>query len=71
MNTNTRAAVVIALGVVVLLVLFRGGAMSGGRTGGGMMGGALLGGFGWMGISAVLIVVLVALLVWGMVGKKK
>ncbi len=52
MNTNTRAAVVIALGVVVLLVLFSGGAMSGGRTGGGMMGGAWMGGFGWMGIPA-------------------
>lgn len=71
MNTNTRAAVVIALGVVVLLVLFSGGAMSGGRTGGGMMGGAWMGGFGWMGIPAVLIVGLVALLVWGIVGKKK
>ena len=70
MNTNTRAAVVIALGVVVLLVLFGGGAMSGGRTAGGMMGGAWMGGVGWMGIPAVLIVGLAALLVWAMVGKK-
>ena len=34
------------------------------------MGGAWMGGVGWMGIPAVLIVGLAALLVWAMVGKK-
>ncbi len=78
MNANTRTAVVIALVVVALFVLFGGGAMSGWRTGGGMMGSAGIGGFGsnwmggagWMWIPAVLTVGLGVLLVWGTFGKK-
>ena len=71
MSANTNRTLIVALVVIVgLFVLFGGGAMTGGRMGGDMMGNAWMGGFGWMWISAVLVVGLGVLFVWGILGKK-
>ena len=71
MSANTTGALVVALVVVGLFVLFGGGAMTGGRMGGGMMGTGWMGGLGWMWIPAVLLVGLGALLARDFFGTKQ
>jgi hypothetical protein len=55
MNTANKTALVIAFVVVVVLfLLFGGGAMTGTARSGGMMGSGMMGGTSWMWIPALL-----------------
>ena len=72
MNATNKTALVIAFAVVlVLLLLFGGGAMSGATLSGGMMGTGAMGGINWMWIPTLLMLGLGALLVWVIFGQKK
>ncbi len=72
MNPTNKTALVIAFAVVlVLLLLFGGGAMSGATLSGGMMGTGAMGGISWMWIPTVLMVGLGVLLVWIIFEQKK
>ena len=72
MNESSKTPLVIALVVVVVLFLiFGGGAMTGSMMGGGMMGqGWIGGGFSWMWIPTFLTLGLGVLLGWVIFGKK-
>ena len=71
MNESNKTPLVIALVVVVVLFLiFGGGAMTGSMMSGGMMGHGWMGGFSWMWIPTLLTLSLVVLLGWGLFGKK-
>ena len=76
MNESNKTGLIIAFVVVVLLFLvFGGGAMSGSFMGGGMMGGGPIGdhgvgGFGWMWIPTVITLGIGVLLGWMIFGKK-
>jgi len=81
MNQSTRTPLIIAFVVIVVLFLiFGGGAMSGSMPGGGMMGqdgyggyrmghGWIAGGFSWMWIPTILTLGLGAILGWKIFGK--
>ena len=72
MNTATKAILVIAFAIaVVLLLLFGGGAMTGTMMSGGMMGNGAMGGIGWMWLPALLILGLGVLIAWLIFGQKK
>lgn len=72
MNATTKTALVIAFSIViVLLLLFVGGAMTGATLSGGMMGNGAMGGINWMWIPTLLMLGLGALLVWVIFGQKK
>ncbi|BBP03025.1 hypothetical protein TPL01_21910 [Sulfuriferula plumbiphila] len=72
MNATTKTALVIAFSIViVLLLLFVGGAMTGATLSGGMMGNGAMGGINWMWIPTLLMLGLGALLVWAIFGQKK
>ena len=72
MNATTKTALLIAFAlVVVMLVLFGGGAMTGAVMSGGMMGNGAMGGISWMWIPTLLMLSLGALLVWIIFGQKK
>ena len=77
MNESNKSGLIIAFVVVVVLFLvFGGGAMSGSFMGGGMMGGGTIGdgrvgGFGWMWIPTVITLGVGVLLGWVIFGKKK
>ena len=72
MNATNKTALVIAFAVVLVLVLlFGGGAMSGATLSGGMMGNGVMGGISWMWIPAVLMLGLGFLLVWIIFEQKK
>lgn len=73
MNESNKALLVIAFVVVmVLFLIFGGGAMTGGSMmGGGRMGQGWMGGFSWMWIPAFLTLGLGILLGWLIFGKKK
>ena len=72
MNATNKTALVIAFAVVlVLLLLFGGGAMSGATLSGGMMGTGAMGGINWMWIPTLLMVGLGVLLVWIIFEQKK
>ena len=72
MNATNKTALVIAFALVlVLLLLFGGGAMSGATLSGGMMGTGVMGGISWMWIPAVLMLGLGFLLVWIIFEQKK
>lgn len=72
MNATTKTALAIAFAaVVVLLLLFGGGAMTGGTMSGGMMGNGAMGGIGWMWIPTLLVLGLGVLLAWIIFGQKK
>jgi hypothetical protein len=82
MNESSRKTpLIIALvAVVVLFLIFGGGAMTGSMMGGGMMGhgwggyrmgqGWIAGGFSWMWIPTLLTLALGVLLGWLIFGKK-
>ncbi len=72
MNESSKTPLVIAFVVVVVLFLiFGGGAMTGSMMGGGMMGqGWINGGFSWMWIPTLLTLGLGVLLGWVIFGKK-
>ena len=77
MNATNKTGLVIALVVVVVLfLLFGGGAMSGatmsgGMMGSGMMGGGMMGGISWMWIPTLLTLGIGILLGWAIFGKQK
>ena len=72
MNESNRTPLVIAFVVVIVLFLiFGGGAMTGSMMSGGMMGHGWIGGFSWMWIPTVLTLCLGVLLGWVIFGKKK
>jgi hypothetical protein len=56
--------------VVVLFLIFGGGAMTGSMMSGGMMGQGWIGGFSWMWIPTLLTLGLGVLLGWVIFGKK-
>ena len=71
MNESSKTHLVIAFVVVVVLFLiFGGGAMTGSMMSGGMMGHGSIGGFSWMWIPTFLTLALGLLLGWAIFGKK-
>lgn len=71
MNESSKLPLVIAFVVVVVLFLiFCGGAMTGSMMSGGMMGHGWIGGVSWMWIPTLLTLVLGVLLAWMIFGKK-
>lgn len=71
MNTRTYTPLVIAFAVVVVLFLvFGGGAMTGGMMNGGMHGGGWMGERSWMWAPALLALGLGILLGWAIFKKK-
>ena len=67
-ETNNTGLVIAFVVVVVLFLLFGGGAMTGATMSGGMMGGGMVGGFSWMWIPALLTLglgVLIGGAIWG------
>jgi hypothetical protein len=71
MSESSRTRLFIAFVVVVVLfLLFGGGAMTG-SMGGGMMGQGWMGGYSWMWIPTLLTLCLGVLLGWAIFGKKK
>lgn len=71
MNEN-KTALLVAFGIVlVLLVLVGSGIMSNGLPSAGMMGAGSLVGFNWMWLPFLLLIVLTAILLWVIFGKKK
>ena len=71
MNESSKIPLVIAFVVVVVLFLiFGGGAMTGSMMGGGMMGHGWIGGMSWMWIPTLLTLGLGVLLGWVIFGKK-
>ncbi len=70
MNATNKTALVIALVVVVLFLLFGGGAMTGATMSGGMMGSGMMGGISWMWIPTLLTLGIGILLGWAIFGKK-
>ena len=71
MNESSKTPLVIAFVVVVVLFLiFGGGAMTGSMRCGGMMGQGWIGGYSWMWIPTFLTLGLGVLLGWVIFGKK-
>ena len=71
MNTTNITFLVIAFVIIVVLfLLFGGGAMTGARLTGGMMGGGMMGGVSWMWIPAVIFLGLGFFFGWAIFGKK-
>ncbi len=71
MNATNKTAFVIAFVVVVVLfLLFGGGAMTGATLSGGMMGSGMMGGISWMWIPTLIILGIGILLGWAIFGKK-
>ena len=77
MNESNKSGLIIAFVVVVVLFLvFGGGAMSGSFMGGGMMGGGRtgqgsIGGFSWMWFPTLITLGVGVFLGWAIFGKKK
>jgi hypothetical protein len=71
MNVSSNTPLVIAFVVVVVLFLiFGGGAMTGSMMSGGMMGHGWIGGFSWMWVLTLLTLGLGVRLGWVIFGKK-
>ena len=71
MNATNNIGLIISFVVVVLLfLLFGGGAMTGASLNGGMMGNGMVGGFSWMWIPTLLTLGAGILLGWAVIGKK-
>ena len=71
MNATNKTALVIALVVVVVLfLLFVGGAMTGATMSGGMMGSGMMGGISCMWVPTLLTLGIGILLGWAIFGKK-
>ena len=72
MSETSKTHLVIAFVVVVVLFLiFGGGAMTGSMMSGGMMGHGGIGGFSWMWTPTLLTLCLGVLLGWVIFGQKK
>ena len=69
-ETNKTGLVIAFFVVIVLFLLFSGGAMTGATMSGGMMGSGRMGGISWMWIPTALTVGLGILLGWVIFGKK-
>jgi hypothetical protein len=71
MNGTDKTGLVVAfIVVVVLFLLFGGGAMTGATMSGGMMGNGTMGGTSWMWIPTLLTLGIGILLGWAIVGRK-
>jgi len=71
MNGTDKTGLVVAfIVVVVLFLLFGGGAMTGATMSGGMMGGGMMGGINWMWIPTLLTLGIGILLGWAIFGRK-
>ncbi len=71
MNETNKTGLVIAFVIVVVLfLLFGGGAMTGATMSGGMMGSGSMGGISWMWLPTLLVVVLGVALFSAISGKK-
>ena len=71
MNETNKTGLIIAFVVVVVLfLLFGGGAMTGVTMNGGMMGSGSRGGINWMWIPTVITLGIGMLLGWAILGKK-
>ena len=71
MNESSKTPLLVAFVVVVVLFLiFGGGAMTGSMMSGGMMGHGLIGGFSWIWIPTLLTLGLGVLLGWLIFAKK-
>ena len=71
MNTTNKTILVIAFVVVIVLfLLFGGGAMTGATLSGGMMGSGMMGGISWMWIPTLITLGIGILLGWAIFGKK-
>ena len=71
MNESSRTPRLIAFVVVVVLFLiFGGGAMTGSMMSGGMMGSGSMGGISWMWLPTLLVVALGVVLFSAISGKK-
>ncbi len=71
MNETNKTGLIIAFVVVVVLfLLFGGGAMTGTTMSGGMMGNGSMGGISWMWIPTLLTLGIGVLLGWAIFAKK-
>ena len=71
MNTTNKTILVITFVVVIVLfLLFGGGAMTGATLSGGMMGSGMMGGISWMWIPTLITLGIGILLGWAIFGKK-
>jgi hypothetical protein len=71
MNATNKTILVIAfIVIVVLFLLFSGGAITGATLSGGMMGSGMMGGISWMWIPALITLGIGILLGWAIFGKK-
>ncbi len=71
MNETNKTGLVIAFVVVIVLfLLFGGGAMTGATLSGGMMGSGSMGGINWLWIPTLLTIGIGILLGWAIFGKK-
>jgi len=71
MNETNRTILFIAFAVVIVLFLiFGGGAMTGVTMSGGMMGSGMMGGISWMWIPTLLTLCVGILLGWAIFRKK-
>ena len=71
MNATNRTALLIAFVVVVVLfLLFGGGAMTGATLSGGMMGRGMMGGISWMWIPTLLTLGIGMWLGWAIFGRQ-
>ena len=71
MNGTDKTGLVVAfIVVVVLFLLFGGGAMTGATMSGGMMGSGMMGGISWMWVPTLLTLGIGILLGWAIFGKK-
>jgi hypothetical protein len=71
MNTSNRTFLIIAFVIIVVLfLLFGGGAMTGAWLGGSMMGPGMMGGISWMWIPALICLGIGIFLGWAIFEKK-
>jgi hypothetical protein len=71
MNKSNRTFLMIAFAIIVLLfLLFGGGAMTGAWLGGSMMGTGMMGGISWMWIPALILLGIGIFLGWAIFRKK-
>ncbi len=70
MNATSKAAIVIAVAIALLWLLFGGGMTTGTIMSGGMMGSGSMGGISWMWLPTLLVVVVGVVLFSALSGKK-
>jgi hypothetical protein len=69
-SNNTQLPIAFVV-VLVLFLIFGGGAMTGSMMNGGMMGQGYIGGISWMWIPTLLTLAAGVLLGWAIFGKKR